>query len=56
MVRRENPKNKRHNLQQRNTTIDIVSRSQSAVRNAYLAFEVETAKLGLKKMKKRKNI
>jgi hypothetical protein len=28
--------------------IDIVGRSQSAVRDAYLAFEIDAAKLGLK--------
>jgi hypothetical protein len=42
----------RHNLQQRNKPtaddIDIVGRSQAAVRNAYLALEGEAAKVGLK--------
>jgi hypothetical protein len=47
------PTNNRHNLQQRNTTtriydIDIVGRSQSAVRDAYLALEGEAAEVGLK--------
>jgi hypothetical protein len=36
--------------------IDIVGRSQSAVRNAYLALKEEAAKVGLKKMNKRQNI
>jgi hypothetical protein len=36
--------------------IDIVGRSQSAVRNAYLALEREGAKVGLKKMNKQQNI
>jgi hypothetical protein len=49
------PKGNRHNLKQRNTTtrinvddINIVGRSQSAVRNASLALEGEAAKVGLK--------
>jgi hypothetical protein len=49
------PTNNRYNLQQRKTTtricrlyIDIVGRSQSAVRDAYLALEGEAAKVGLK--------
>jgi hypothetical protein len=37
------PTNNWHNLQQRNTT-----RSQSAVRDAYLSLEGEAAKVGLK--------
>jgi hypothetical protein len=36
--------------------IDIFSRSQSAVRNAYLALEKEAAKVGLIIMNKRENI
>jgi hypothetical protein len=39
---------KKHNYLHNADDIDIVSRSQSAVRNAYLALEGEAAKVGLK--------
>jgi hypothetical protein len=52
------PTNNRHNLQllAYADDIDIVGRSQSAVRNAYLALEGEAAKVGLKLINKIQNI